>query len=147
MGFHACSIATLYPYPNGESRKHWHWRQRWDHGRGLLEGCTLPRLLKGKWGGSQPQWKCTTSRGSHRSYRLSWGRWCTWREGDALLHVDGAWPTLEQSIQGYTNKSDSIGTQESTAQTPFPKVIVFLPKYMFLDTITIGAQFDSFGDD
>ena len=62
------------------------------------------------------------------------------------LPVRGEWPLVERRIQGYNKDSLATGTDESTAQKPFPKVTISYPSYLLFDNNVREAP-DSSGEE
>lgn len=62
------------------------------------------------------------------------------------LPARGEWPLVERRIQGYSEDSLATGTDESTAQKPFPKVAISYPSYLLFDNNVREAP-DSSGEE
>jgi hypothetical protein len=60
------------------------------------------------------------------------------------LSAQGEWPLVERRIQGYIKDSLATGTDDSTAQKPFPKVTISYPSYLLFNNNIRGAP-DSSG--
>ena len=62
------------------------------------------------------------------------------------LLARGGWPLVERRIQGYNEDLHATGTDESTAQKPFPRVTISYPSYLLYEN-NVGEAPDSSGDE
>ena len=74
-------------------------------------------------------------------------------EGGRVVHqfplplpARGEWPLVERRIQGYSEDYPATGTDDSTAQKPFPKVTTSFPSYLLFDS-NVKESEDSSGDE